>query len=90
LCTRKCFIGVQRLFRAELLLRPLLSGVIDSESSNRMAESLLMFVPHPEIPLSSVFSQGNLESILSNWYVQAGLESWNLHQQDLYPQQQKI
>lgn len=61
----------------------------DPQNNNRMAESLIMFVVHPVIPSPSGLTQGNLESILRDYYIQPGLESWDLHQQDVYSQPSK-
>lgn len=63
------------------MFRALLNGVIRarSYSNSRMSGSLRMSVTRPEIPSPSGFSQKNLESILSDWYVQPELESWDLH-----------
>lgn len=58
----------------------------DPQNNNRMAELLVMFVAHPSIPSPGGFTWGNLESILRDCYDPPGLKSWDLHQQDVYPQ----
>lgn len=81
-------MGLQRPLRAGILLRALLNGMVDvnPQDNNRMAESLKMFVAHPIIQSPSDFTRGNLESILRDCYVQPGLGTCDLHQQDVYSQ----
>lgn len=86
-----CFIGILRLLMEESCSGLCSVGwwMSDPQSNNRMAESLITFTTHPEIPSSTGFSQGNLGIILRNWYIQPGLKSWDLHQQEVHPQPAK-
>lgn len=91
LWTRRRFIGYRGSSEQEFCSELFSLGwyMSDPHSNSRMAGSLVMFVTRREIPSPSGFSQENLENILSDWYVQSGLESWDLHQREVYPQPAK-